>query len=143
MRLLTITDGVFSVCDVDGVVRHHLDVFSMKDTLLLLSHHIGDSGFSCVEIIADLIHGVRLASLFHHRLPDSVTCRVGSASCIKDTCLKVIFHIIRGQLHVAVVHTDIAIVVYDLISIAEVLYNGVFCRCECRSIQRTFVHQGH
>ena len=127
MRLLTVTYGVFSMCDVDGAVGHHLDVLAVEDSVLLLCHHVGYACLLGVEVVADLIHAVGFTSLFHHRLSDCRTCRIRSSAGIQDTCLEVIFHIVGRHLHVAVGDGDISIIVDLLLAVAEILYDGVSC----------------
>ena len=127
MRFLTVTYGVFSMCDVDGAVWHHLDVLAVENTVLFLCHHVGYACLLGIEVVADLIHAVGFASLFHHRLSDRCACRVCCSTGVKDAGLEVIFHVVSSHLHVAVGDGDISIVVDLLLPVAEILYDGVSC----------------
>ena len=141
MRMFAVADSVFSVCDVDGMVRHHLDVLSVQDAVLFLSDHVLDSGLLGGEIVSDLLHGVGFSSLFHHRLSLYDACRVLGSTGEKCLCLKVILHVIGCQFHICIGNADVAIIVDYPLSIAEIFDNRVLCRSECRGIQRTLVQK--
>ena len=58
VRFVAIAYGISSLGDVDGTVRHHLDVLSMKDTVLFLGHHVLDPCLLSFEIVSYLLHGI-------------------------------------------------------------------------------------
>ena len=135
MRLLAITDRIFSVGYVDGAVRHHLDVLSVKDTVLFLSHHIGYSGLHGVEIVPDFVHGIGLSSLFHDRFAGHCASGVRSSSCIQVGGVQVIFHVVGCKFHVAVGDSNISVVIYHLPAVAEILYYRVSGCCKGWRVQ--------
>ena len=139
MRMFAIADRISSFGDVDRAVRHHLDVLSMKYTILLLSHHIRDSGLHCLEVISDLFHLVFLTALLHYRTTFDDSCGVLCATGIKSRCLEVILHVIGCQLEVSVCGGNISIIIDELLSVAEILDDGVFCCCECGCVEGTFL----
>ena len=121
--------------DVDGLVRHHLDILSVKNAVLLLSHHIIDSGLACVEVISHLLHGVGTRSLLHDRFSLDYSGTVSRTTGIESGGRKVIFHVVGGQFHVSVCDADITIIVYDSFSVTEVFYDGIFCLSEGRNFK--------
>ena len=68
MRVVRITDSIFSARYIDGAVRHHIQIVSTQHSLLLLGSHIPNPGFTGLEIIENVVHRVSLASLGHFRL---------------------------------------------------------------------------
>ena len=143
MRVLAVADSVFAFCDIDGLVRHHLDVLSVQDAFLLLGHHVGDACLAGIEIVPDLLHFVGLAVIFHFRKAFYRSGRVFRAPCEYGLGLQVIFHIIGGKLHVAVRNGDIAVIVYHPFPVGKVFDDGVFGRRECRSFERTLPEKLH
>ena len=73
MRLFAVTDSITSMGDVDRMVRHHLDVLSVEDTVLFLSHHIGDPGLHRIKVVPDFLHLIRLVALGHDWLAGNDT----------------------------------------------------------------------
>ena len=141
MRMLAVADRVFSVGYVDRAVRHHLDVPSMKDTVLLLGYHVGYARLLGVEVVAYLLHCVGLSALLHLRLPDP--CPGGVPGSPGEDCsgLEVVLHVVGGELHVAVGHAHVTIIVYHPFTFGEVLYYGVPCRRECRCVKGTLAEE--
>ena len=66
VRMLRIADRVPSLGHADRVVRHHLHVLSVEQTVILLGVEIGNEGLARIEIVLDFVHLVALATLFHH-----------------------------------------------------------------------------
>ena len=143
VRFFAVADSVASVGDVYGLVRKHLDVLSVENTVLLLGQHVRDSGFLGVEVVADLFHSVGLLSFLHHRLALNDSVLVFCTSGVKDAGIEVIFHVVRGELHVSVCDGYITIVIYKSLAVAEIFYNGVLCCCECRSLKGTLPEKVH
>ena len=83
MRLIAVTHGVSSVGYVDRVVRKHLDVLSVKYSILLLGQHVCDPGFLCVEVVPHFLHGVGLGTLLHDWLALDLTVLVLGTSGVK------------------------------------------------------------
>ena len=121
MRLLGIADRVFSFGDVDGIIRHHLDVLSVENAVRFLCHDVGYARLAALEIVAQLLHRVGLAALAHRRLSGDVSERILRASGIDCLCLEVIFHVVSSEFHVPVCHGNIAVVIDHLSSLAEIL----------------------
>ena len=131
MRLFGVAYRIFSLGDVDGLVRHHLDVLSVQDAFRLLGHHIRDSGLLGVEIVAEFLHGVALPAVFHcgHACNHArgIFCPPGE-DCLR---LHVIFHVVCRQLHVAVCHSDVSVIIYHPLAVGEILDYGITRRGEC------------
>ena len=142
MRFLAVADRIFSVGDVDGLVRHHLYVPSVEDAFRLLGDHVGDPGLSRVEIVAQLLHGIGLSVLLHLRLSYECTRGVPGSPCIYRLGLQVIFHVVRGELHASVGHGHVPVIVYHPLPVREVLHDGVPCRGECRHVEGALFHEG-
>ena len=51
VRMFTVADGIFSISNVYGIVRHHLDVLAVKNSILLLGNYICDARLPGIEII--------------------------------------------------------------------------------------------
>ena len=135
MGFLAIADRIFPLCYVDGLVRHHLDVFAVQDAFGLLCDHVGDSCFFRVEIIAQLLHRISLAGFLHGRHACNHAGSILCASCEDSLGLHVVFHIVGGKLHVPVGDGDIPIIVYHSFPVGEILHDGVPCSRESRHVQ--------
>ena len=136
MRVLGIADCVFSFGNVDGIIRHHLDVLSVKNAVRFLRHDVGYARLAALEIVAQLLHCVGFAALAHRWLPRDVSERVLRAPGIDRLRLEVIFHIVGGELHIPVCHGNVAVVIDHLSPLAEILDYRVSCGRECRSFER-------
>ena len=58
MRVLQIAYGIFTLSNVNGLVRHHLYILAVQQSLILLGYHFGYLGFSGIEIILQFFHSV-------------------------------------------------------------------------------------
>ena len=143
VRLVEIADRILSACDIDGLVRHHLDLLSMQEAFLLLGNHVGNPGLAGAEIIPQFLHLVCILALLHFRkslplLGDGIVCSAG----IDGAGLHVIFHEIGREFHVVVFDVDFAVVIYFPLSVGEDLDDRVFRTGECRSIERALLLKG-
>ena len=111
--MLEVTDSILAFCNVDGSVRQHLDVLSVQQTVFLLGYHVGNPGLAGIEVVSHLFHGVLGAAFFHLRLAfDFPRQRVKCSLGIDGSSLHVIFHVVCGKFHVAVLHGHVPIVIY-------------------------------
>ena len=139
--MLAVTDRVFSVSDIYGIVRHHLDVLAVEDSVLFLGHDIGNAGFARFEIVAQLLHSVCFPALGHCRLTGHIAQAVGCTPRIDCLGFQIIFHIVCGELHISICHSDFAIVINHLLPFAEILNDRVFGRRKSRSFKGRFAQQ--
>ena len=142
VRLIRIADGVLAVGDVDGPVRHHLDVPSVKDTLIVCGGHVGDAGLLRIEVVPHFLHLILVLALFH----DGEAAPFSSLRILyalrKDFARgHVILHVSGGQLHVLVGDLDISVVVYHAFSVSEHLYDGILRAGESRLVQGTLAKE--
>ena len=135
MGLLTVADSITAVGNIDGTVRHHLDLLSMEDSVLFLSHHIGDPGFVSLEIIPYLLHFVGRTALFHDRTAFDDTGSVFGSAGIQCGRIEVVFHIIGSKLHVSVCDAYVAVIVYETFSVTEIFNDRVFCDSKGRGFK--------
>ena len=144
MGMFEIADSVFSFCDVDGLVRHHLDVLSMKNPVILLRDHVRDPGLAGVEIVPDLLHVESLPSLSHLRLSLPLLRQaVVGASREDSSGGHVIFHVVGLELDVIIGDLHIAPVVHLTLSVRKILPYGILGSRERRAGQGTLVQQGN
>ena len=138
--MFQIADRVFAFGDVDGLVRHHLDVLSVEDAVILFRDHVRDPGLAGVEIVPDLLHVESLSPLSHLRLAFPLLGQtvVGSS---REDCPggHVILHVISLQLDVVVRDLDIAPVVHLALPVREILSDRILRPGECRSGKGTLV----
>ncbi|CCX51895.1 unknown [Alistipes sp. CAG:514] len=140
--MLKIADSVLSLGDVDGSVRHHLDVLSVKYAVILPGDHVGDPGLSRVEIVADLLHAESLLALRHLRLPLPLAGKaVVSTSGIDRPRGHVIFHVVCLQLDVLIGDFNLAPVVHLALAVGEILPDGILRSRESRPGERTLLQK--
>ena len=136
MRVFEIADGILSFGYIDGPVRQHLNVLSMQESLFLLRYHVGNAGLTGVEVIPQFLHGVCGIAFFHGRLSLDLTCqRIQCSTGIDGTCIQVIFHVIRAQLHIVILHGNVTVVVDLALSVSKYFDYGVLRRRESRTGQ--------
>ena len=141
VRLLAVAHCVFSFCDVDGLVRHHLYVLAVQDTVSFLGNHVCYPGLACVEIVPELLHGVGLSLLLHGRHAYDSTGRILCPSCKHSLGLHVVFHIVSCKLHPSVCHRDISVVVDHTLAVCEVLDYRITGSSEGRHIKGALVEK--
>ena len=136
MRMLEVADSVLSLGDVYGLVRHHLYVLAVQESLLLLSYHIGDAGLVGVEIVAQLLHGVCGTALLHHRLALDLA-RKSVQSTPGEHCagIHVILHIVGAEFHVLVLDGHVSVKENFPLPVAEHLHGGILAGGEGRHLE--------
>lgn len=102
MRMLSVTDRIFTSRYIDGAVRHHVQIVSAKHPVFLLSGHVPDSGLIGLEIIEDVVHGVGLAPLSHLGLAGYHSGSIRDSGGIDHLTLDIVFHIFRSKFHISV-----------------------------------------
>jgi len=133
MRVFKVADGIFTFCDVDGFVRHHLDVLAVKYSVILLCDHIRDPGLAGVEVVADLLHVECLAALCHLRLAFPLLRQTVVGASGKDrSCRHVVFHVIRLELNILIGDLHVTPIVHFSLPIGEILAYRVLRARECR-----------
>ena len=142
VRLIRIADGVLAVGDVDGPVRHHLDVTSVKDTFIVCGGHVGDAGLLRIEVVPHFLHLILVLALFHDGEAAPFSCLRILYALRKDFARShVILHVSGGQLHVLVGDLDISVVVYHAFTVGEHLDDGILRSGESRLVQGTLAKE--
>ena len=142
VRMVGVAHRIFSLGYIDGLVRHHLDVFAVQDAVVLGSYHILDTGLARIEIIAQFLHVVFLGAFLHHRPAYPFAGKgIVHAVGIDGARIHVVFHPLGGQLHVLVGNFNVAVVIYQTVPVFEMFDDGVPGSGECRGAQRTFLHE--
>ena len=140
MRLFQVANGVDTVPQVDGLVRHHLDLLTLEQTFRLLGNHIGDAGFLGGKVVTELVHLVGLSSFGHLRKTHHFSGgKIFLAPGKNGVGQHVVFQIIGRELHILVGDRSAAVIVYHAPSVPEVRDNGILGRREGRAFQRTLV----
>ena len=133
MRMFEFADRVLSFRDVDRAVRHHLDVLSVEDAVLLCCYHVRDPRLVRVEIVADLLHVEGFAALGHRRLSLPFSREGVESSPREDnSCQHVILHVVGREFHVVVGDCHITIIIHLPLAVGEILTDRILGSGECR-----------
>ena len=98
----------------------------MQYAVVLGGDHVGDPGLAGIEIVPDLLHVVGLVALGHHGPSHPFRGRrVVDAFREHGSGLHVVFHVLRLQLHVLIFDAYVTIIIYESLSVAEILDDGV------------------
>ena len=128
MWMLKVADSVFSMSDVDGFVREHLYVLSVKYSIILLCDHVGNPGLAGIEVVADLLHVEGLVTLGHYRLAFPFMGK-GIIGATGEDCpgVHIVLHVVGLELYVLVGDFHIAPIEHLSLPVDEYLPGGVFC----------------
>ena len=139
---LQVANGVNAVPQVDGLVRHHLDLLTLQEAFRLLGDHVGDAGLLGGEVVAKLIHLICLASFGHFRQAHHFSRRrIRAARGIDGIGEHIVFQIIRRELHILVRYGGAAIIINQASSVPEIRNNGVFGCRKGRTLQRALLKE--
>ena len=144
VRMLGIADGVFAVGHVDGIVRHHLHVPTMQDTVVFRGYEVGYERLLGLEVVFELLHVVGLLALCHHgaALPFAGQAVI-DAFGIDGGGVHVVFHELGGELHVLVGDGHVAIIINEAVAVGEDFHDGVARGGERRLLEGTLAEQGY
>ena len=142
VRLLQVTDRVNALGEVDGLVRHHLDVLALQQAFALLGDHVGDAGLLGVEVVAEFVHFIRLAVFGHFGQAFPFSGGGVLAAAREDGVgLHVVLNVVCREFHVLVAHRGAAVVVDLALTVGEIRDDGVLGGGEGRFFQGTLAQQ--
>ena len=140
--MVQIADSIFALGDIDRLVSHHLQVLTMKDTLLLLGDHIFDSRLPRFEVIIYVVDIVRLSVHRHHRSGQNVSEGVLQTRSKYGLFVDIIGHIVCLYPHISIIHLHTAVVIDHLVRPREIFDGGVLRLREDRIFEHPLIfHQ--